>query len=453
MRYHSTSEESLQDMLQVIGVSDVEALFTSIPDGARLQQEMDLPQPHSEMELGRRLEELASRNHSVGTRPSFLGAGAYHHFVPAVVDHLLLRGEFLTAYTPYQAEFSQGTLQAIFEFQTLIAQLTEMDVANASLYDGATALAEGMFMARRVKRRNKIVLSSAIHPHYREVVRTLAQHAQLSIEEVEIDATGRTDKDALRRIMDSDVAAVAVQSPNFFGCVEDLDLLGTVVHESGALFVVNVAEALSLGVLHGPGHFGADIVVGEGQSLGLPISHGGPYLGLMATRDSYLRQMPGRLAGEAYDAEGRRGYALTLSTREQHIRRERATSNICTNQGLCALAATIYMALMGKNGLRDVAQRNLDLASYARKRLGGLAGFSLAFAAPTFNEFVLRLPGDAEAYGRWLASKGILAGLALGRHVPALQDCMLLCFTEMTRKSDVDQLADALEEGKERGVE
>jgi len=440
-------------MLQVIGVADVESLFASLPEGARIRQQLDLPQPLSEMELGRRLQELAARNHPVGERPSFLGAGAYHHFVPAVVDHMLLRGEFLTAYTPYQAEFSQGTLQAIFEFQTLIAQLTEMDVANASLYDGATALAEAMFMARRVNRRSKILLSSGIHPHYREVVRTLAQHAELTISEVGLDASGRTDVDALSEMVDGDVAAVAVQSPNFFGCVEDLEALGGVVHQSGALFVVSVVEALSLGLLHGPGHFGADIVVGEGQSLGLPISHGGPYLGLMATRERYLRQMPGRLAGEAHDAEGRRGYALTLSTREQHIRRERATSNICTNQGLCALAATIYMALMGKTGLREVAQRNLDLATHARARLGGLEGFSLAYSAPTFNEFVLRLPGDAGAYGRWLASQGILGGLPLGPHHPDLSDCMLLCVTEMTQVADVEKLAGALEEAAGGGVQ
>jgi glycine dehydrogenase subunit 1 len=439
-------------MLHVIGVADVESLFASIPEGARVRHGFDLPQPLSEMELGRRLHDLAARNHAVGDRPSFLGAGAYHHFVPAVVDHLLLRGEFLTAYTPYQAEFSQGTLQAIFEFQTLIAQLTEMDVANASLYDGATALAESMLMAQRIKRRGTILLSSGIHPHYREVVRTLAQHAELAIREVGIDASGRTDAEAVGQAADDDVAAVAIQSPNFFGCVEDLEALGGVVQQSGALFVVTVAEALSLGLLAGPGHFGADIVVGEGQSLGLPLSHGGPYLGLMATRERYLRQMPGRLAGEARDSEGRRGYALTLSTREQHIRRERATSNICTNQGLCALAATIYMALMGKTGLREVAQRNLDLAAHARALLGGLDGFSLAYSAPTFNEFVLRLPGDAEAYGRWLASQGILGGLPLGRYYPDLHDCMLFCITEMNGKADVEKLAGALEEGAGGGV-
>jgi glycine dehydrogenase subunit 1 len=330
VRYHPTSDDSLEELLRIIGLPDVEALFRSIPDEARMQGQLEVPGPLSEMELERRLEEMAARNRPAGQGPSFLGAGAYDHYSPAVVDHLLLRGEFLTAYTPYQAEISQGTLQAIFEFQTLIAQLTEMDVANASLYDGATALAEGVFMAQRLKRRGRILLSAGIHPHYREVVHSLGQHSGIRFEEVGLGPDGRTDAARLEQAMGDDVAAVAIQSPNFFGCIEDLPSIEGVAHGSGGLFVVNVVEPISLGLLAGPGRFGADIVVGEGQPFGLPLSYGGPYLGLMATRDRFLRQMPGRLAGEASDAEGRRGYTLTLSTREQHIRRERATSNICT---------------------------------------------------------------------------------------------------------------------------
>ena len=439
-------------MLRAIGVPEVEALFESIPSELRHRAPLRVAGPLSEIDLGRRLRALAAQNRHAGAQPSFLGAGAYDHFTPAIVDHLILRGEFLTSYTPYQAEMSQGTLQAIFEFQTLICQLTEMEVANASLYDGATALAEAAFMAQRLNGRRRILVSAAAHPHHRQHLAALARDVGLTVEQFPRGSDGRSDARALASALGDDVAAVAVQSPNFFGCVEDLERLAAAAHGCGGLFVASVVEPISLGLLAGPGRFGADIVVGEGQSFGLPLSFGGPYLGLMATRERFVRQMPGRLAGEGRDLEGQRGYVLTLATREQHIRRERATSNICTNQGLCALAATIYLSALGRAGMREVARRNLEAAAFARGLLGSLPGCGLPFAAPTFNEFVLRLPGPATAYHRWLAENRLIGGLPLGEHDPALEDCMLLCTTELTRREDIEALARCIEAGGRRGV-
>ena len=447
MRFHTSSEGDLRKLLDEIGVPGVDTLFESMPASLRLDGALDVPGPLSEIELDRKLYALASRNRSSDGAPSFLGAGAYHHYAPAIIDHLILRGEYLTTYTPYQAEISQGSLQAIFEFQTLICQLTEMEVANASMYDGATATAEAVFMAHRISRRRRVLVSGALHPHYAEVLSSLTHNLDLEVETFSRGEDGRSDLNALESALGGDVAAVIVQQPNFLGCVEDLEAAAGLAHGCGALFVTTVTEGLSLGLLAGPGRAGADIVVGEGQSYGLPLSFGGPYLGLMATRSKFVRQMPGRLAGEAHDAAGNRGYVLTLSTREQHIRRERATSNICTNQGLCALAGTIYLATLGRAGLREVAQRNLDAATYARQRLAAIRGCSLPFAAPTFNEFVLRLPGPAAEFRRRIRDAGMIAGLPLGPYDPALEDCMLLCFTEFTRKQDVEALASCLEGG------
>jgi len=452
VRFHTNSDADVAELLRTVEAPDLGSLFDSIPSGLRLGRDLAIDGPLSELELDRRLRRLAESNRHAGRLPSFLGAGAYHHYIPAIIDHLVLRGEFLTSYTPYQAEFSQGTLQAIFEFQTLICQLTEMEVANASLYDGATALGEAVLMANRVTGRKRVLLSAAIHPHYRAVVRTLVRHVGLEVQEVPRAADGRSDLAELERLLGDDVACVAVQSPNFFGCVEAWSDAVERTQRHGALFVGVVAEGVSLGLLAGPGRFGADLVVGEGQSFGLPVQFGGPYVGLMASRERYLRQLPGRLVGEARDAEGRRGYVLTLSTREQHIRRERATSNICTNQGLCALVATIYLAVVGRQGLRAIARRNLDASAYARRRLSEVAGCSLAFTAPTFNEFVLRLPGPAEAYRRWIGEQGVIAGLPLGRYEPGLEDAMLICATELTRRDDIDRLAAAIETGAQRGV-
>jgi glycine dehydrogenase subunit 1 len=447
LRYQTHSDSDLREILAAIGVESTEALFDSIPEDLRLRGDLPIPGPLSEVELDRELRALAARNRHAASGPSFLGAGAYHHYIPAIVDHLIQRGEFLTAYTPYQAEMSQGTLQAIFEFQTLICQLTEMEVANASLYDGATATAEAVFMAQRLQGRSRILISETLHPHYRQVVWSLAANLGLDLTPVPRGGDGRTEAAALAGAAGGDLAAVVVQSPNFFGCIEDLEAAARVARGCGALLIVVVAEGISLGLLAGPGRFGADLVVGEGQSFGLPLSYGGPYLGLMATRERFVRQMPGRLAGEAYDAEGRRGFVLTLSTREQHIRRERATSNICTNQGLCALTAAIYLSTLGRRGLRLVARRNLDAASWARRRLAAVRGCALPFAAPTFHEFVLRLPGPAAAWRRRMAERGILGGLPLGPYDRGLEDCMLICCTELTRRDDVEALARCLEEG------
>src|ERR1043165_4806198 len=360
-------------MLKTVGLNGAEELFASIPAELRLSAPLKTPPAISEMELLAGFEEMAARN-SAARRPSFLGAGAYSHYSPTIVDHLISRSEFFTAYTPYQPEISQGTLQAIFEFQTLVCQLTGMDIANASMYDGSTAMAEAVLMAERVTRRSKVTVSSAIHPQYLEVAHTYVQHAGIELQHATTDEqSGRTLIDAI----DSDTAAVVVQSPNFFGCIEDVTAIAEKARAAGALLVVVVTEAMSFGLLKSPGACGADIVVAEGQSFGVPVSFGGPYVGLFATREKYARQIPGRLVGEAFDKQGRRGFVLTLATREQHIRREKATSNICTNEGLIALAATVYLETMGRKGIQEVAEQCAQKAHYAAREIAKLKGFSL----------------------------------------------------------------------------
>jgi glycine dehydrogenase subunit 1 len=388
------------------------------------------------------LEEMAAKN-TAATKPSFLGAGVYSHFSPTIVDHLIQRSEFFTSYTPYQPEISQGTLQYIFEFQTLICQLTGMEVANASMYDGSTAMAEAYLMAQRVTKRDKIVVATSVHPEYREVARTYTQHGAAEIIEIAFDeGTGRVgDLSAL----DDRAAALVVQSPNFFGCVEDLTSLADAAHAVGALFVVVVTEAISFGLLKSPGACGADIVVGEGQSFGIPMSFGGPHVGLFATQEKYVRQMPGRLCGVAYDKNGNRGFVLTLSTREQHIRREKATSNICTNQGLIALAATIYMETMGKKGLQEVAMQNAQKAAYAKKRIAEIEGFASPFSAPTFNEFVMRGPRPAtDILEKLRTDNGVIGGLALSKYYKGHDNDFLVCVTETSRKESIDDLVTGL---------
>ena len=367
----------------------------------------------SELELLKRFEEMGVRNEAA-RRISFLGGGAYSHYVPTIVDHLISRSEFFTAYTPYQPEISQGTLQAIFEFQTLVCQLTGMDIANASMYDGSTAMAEAVLMAERVTRRTKVIASSAIHPEYLAVAHTYVQHAGIDLQHALYCAeTGTTLPESLSAI-DDQTAAVVVQSPNFFGCIEDIAALADKAHSVGALLIVTVTEAMSFGLLRSPGACGADIVVAEGQSFGVPLSFGGPYVGLFATRDKYARQIPGRLVGEAYDKNGRRGFVLTLATREQHIRREKATSNICTNEGLIALAATIYLETMGRRGVQEAALQCAQKAHYAARELAKLADFSLPYSGPFFNEFVVRAPTEAAPLLEKLArDKGIDGGIAL----------------------------------------
>ena len=444
MRYIPNSPDERADMLKVVGVAKTENLFDSIPEPLRLQRPLQVPEAMSELELLNRFEELASRNQAA-KRISFLGGGAYSHYSPTVVDHLISRSEFFTAYTPYQPEISQGTLQAIFEFQTLVCQLTGMDIANASMYDGSTAMAEAVLMAERVTRRPKVIVSSAIHPQYLEVAHTYVQHAGIDLQQAAFDEnSGQTPVSAFDAI-DDQTAAIVVQSPNFFGCVEDLEALAEKAHANGALLVVTVTEAMSFGLLRSPGACGADIVVAEGQSFGIPVSFGGPYVGLFATRDKYARQIPGRLVGVAYDNNGRRGFVLTLATREQHIRREKATSNICTNEGLIALAATIYLETMGRRGVQEVAQQCAQKAHHAADQIAKIAGFSIPFSAPFFNEFVVRAPGDAAALLEKLANEnGIDGGIALSRFDSSRPNDFLVCVTEINTKAQIDALTAAL---------
>jgi glycine dehydrogenase subunit 1 len=446
LRYIPNSPDERAEMLQQIGATSIEQLFDSIPEPLRLREHLDVPAALSEIELLRKFDGLAARN-KAASRISFLGAGAYSHYIPTVVDHLISRSEFFTAYTPYQPEISQGTLQAIFEFQTLVCQLTGMDIANASMYDGSTAMAEAVLMSERVTKRSKVIVSSAVHPQYLEVAHTYVQHAGIDLQRAQFDqATGQTPSSAFDSI-DNQTAAIVVQSPNFFGCIEDLETLSEKAHANGALLIVAVTEAMSFGLLRSPGACGADIVVAEGQSFGVPLSFGGPYVGLFATRDKYARQIPGRLVGEAYDKKGRRGFVLTLATREQHIRREKATSNICTNEGLIALAATIYLETMGRRGVQEAAKQCAHKAHYAAREIAKLEGFSLPFSAPFFNEFVVRAPGDAGMLLAGLASqKGIDGGIALARFDSNRPNDFLVCVTETNAREQIDALVEGLKE-------
>jgi glycine dehydrogenase subunit 1 len=428
-------------MLAELGLLNMGELFRSIPADVQLGRELNITEPLAEPEVIAAMEEMAARN-TAAAKPSFLGAGVYSHYSPTIVDHLIQRSEFFTSYTPYQPEISQGTLQYIFEFQTLICQLTGMEVANASMYDGSTAMAEAYVMAQRVARRDKIVVATSVHPEYREVARTYTQHGDANIVEIAFDeATGQlADVSAL----DDKTAALVVQSPNFFGCIEDLQKLSEAAHAVGALFIVVVTEAISLGLLKSPGSCGADIVVGEGQSFGIPMGFGGPHVGLFATQDKFVRQMPGRLCGIAYDKNGNRGFTLTLSTREQHIRREKATSNICTNQGLIALAATIYLEAMGKKGLQEVAEQNAQKAAYAKTKIAELDGFSIQFSAPTFNEFVVRGPKPAIEILESVRQNGIIGGLALSKYYNGRDNEFLVCVTETATRDNIDRLVNLL---------
>jgi len=446
VRYIPNSPEERAEMLRRVGLNSAAQLFDSIPKELRLSRDLETPAALSEIELLAGFERLASRNHGAAReRSSFLGAGAYQHYIPTVVDHIVSRSEFFTAYTPYQPEISQGTLQVIFEFQTLVCQLTGMDVANASMYDGSTAMAEAVLMAERVTRRSKVIACGAVHPEYLEVVNTYVQHAGIELVHADFDpGTGQVSS-SLADLLDDKTAAIVVQSPNFFGCIEDVTALAEKAHAAGALLIVAVTESISLGLLKSPGACGADIVVAEGQSFGVPLSFGGPYVGLFATREKYARQIPGRLVGEAYDKQGRRGFVLTLATREQHIRREKATSNICTNEGLIALAATVYLETMGRRGLQEVAHQCAQKTAYAAKRIGELAGFSVPFTGARFNEFVVRAPAPAAELMSQLASKrNITGGLALSRYFADRPNDFLVCVTEINSRADIDALVDAL---------
>jgi glycine dehydrogenase subunit 1 len=442
MRYIGTTPAQRAEMLRTIGVEDVEALLERIPSKARLGRELALPPALAEGELVAHLRALAGENAHADDYVSFLGAGAYDHYVPSVINHILLRSEFFTAYTPYQPEASQGTLRTIFEYQTMICELTGMDVTNASIYDGGSALAEAALMAHGVTERDQIVVSGAVSPLARRVVATYCAGPRLPVKIVPwVD--GVTDLDALRRAVSAETACVMVQYPNFFGTLEDLDAAAAIAHEHGALLVVSV-DPIALAVLRPPGEAGADIVVGEGQGLGNHPTFGGPYLGLFSCRKDLIRQMPGRLVGATVDRDGRRGFVLTLQTREQHIRREKATSNICTNVALVALAATVYLALTGKEGLRKVAGLSTAKAHYAADVLGRVPGVELRFGAPFFKEFALRLPKSPDRVLRALRKRRILGGVALGQFDRQLRDAILVAVTERRTRAEIDAYAEAL---------
>jgi glycine dehydrogenase subunit 1 len=442
MRYIPTTAAQRAEMLRTIGVPDAEALLDRIPPKARLGRELAVPAALAEGELTAHVRGLAERNAHAADHVSFLGAGAYDHYVPSPINHLLLRSEFFTAYTPYQPEASQGTLRSIYEYQTMICELTGMDVTNASIYDGGSALAEAALMAHGVTEREQVVVSGAVSPLARRVVATYCAGPRLPIKTVPW-ADGVTDLDALRRSVSDKTAAVMVQYPNFFGCLEDLDAAARIAHDRGALLVVSV-DPISLAVLRPPGEAGADIVVGEGQGLGNPVMGGGPYLGLFACRKELVRRMPGRLVGATVDTRGRRGFVLTLQTREQHIRREKATSNICTNVALVALGATIYLALMGKQGLQTVASLSTAKAHYAADALGRVPGVSRRFGAPFFKEFALRLPKAPDRVLRALRKRKILGGVPLGQFDRTLRDCLLVAVTETRTRAEIDAYAEAL---------
>jgi glycine dehydrogenase subunit 1 len=437
MRYLPHTEEEITEMLQVVGVDSLEDLFIQVPEDCCCRLRLDLPAALTEWELNAHMDRLAGRTASAAACKNYMGAGSYEHFIPAVVPHLLSRGEFVTAYTPYQPEMSQGTLQGIFEYQTLTARLLGMEVANASMYDGASALAEALLMACRITRKRRVAVSKAVHPHYRRVAGTYFAPTEYAIEEFDFSTDGRSDPDAFSGR--EDLAAVALQSPNFFGCIEDLRVFSEKTHAAGALFITAFTEPLAYGLLKNPGNLGADIACGEGQSLGIPQSFGGPGLGMFAAKMTHVRNMPGRLVGKTTDMDGKRGFVLTLSTREQHIRREKATSNICTNNSLCALSAAMYMAVLGKTGFRNLAQLNLDKSAYLKDRLAQ-SGFSPAFAAPTFNEFTVEAGPDFEHKRRTLMDKGILAGVPLAPYYPALSGHYLFCVTETKTQEDLDAL-------------
>lgn len=444
MPYVANSEEDVRAMLAAIGAGSIEELFASIPAELRLNRPLDIPPALTELELTQHLTRLSALNHSAADRVCFLGGGSYDHFVPAIVDYVGSRGEFYTSYTPYQPEASQGNLQVFFEYQTLIAQLTGMDVSNASLYDGGSAATEAVLMAiHATGRSGRVVVPASVHPEYREILQTYLTNLGVELHTVGTP-DGVVSPADLQAAVDDRTACVLLQHPNFFGCLEDVRAIGRIAHDAGALFVVSV-DPISLGLLQRPGDYDADIVVAEGQSLGTPMSFGGPYLGIMACKEKFVRRMPGRIAGQTVDRRGKRCWVLTLQTREQHIRREKATSNICTNQGLFALRATVYLAAMGPQGMREVAELCLQKANYAADQLTAAGNLSRAFAGPFFKEFVVRdLSGQVERLLTDAELAGYFAGVPLGRWYPELADCFLVTVTEKRTKAEIDALARCL---------
>src|ERR1700733_4888523 len=441
MRYLPKSPGERLEMLKQIGAGSIDDLFSTIPQEYRLQRDLDVPRQMGESEIVDYFRQASLKSASGYT--SFLGAGAYRHYRPVIIDSLVQRGEFLTSYTPYQAEITQGTLQAIFEFQTMICELTGMDIANASMYDGSTGAAESVTMAVRITQRSGVLVARTVHPEYREVMHTYAQHQGLDAEVVGFGDDGRLDLAALERSISGETACVLVQSPNFFGVIEDIPAIAEIVHKKRALLIVSIAEAISLGVVRPPVE--ADIVSMEAQSFGVALSYGGPYCGVIAAKKQYLRHMPGRLVGETVDTQGRRGFVLTLSTREQHIRREKATSNICTNQALVALMATIFLVVYGKEGMRELALHNLAKASYAANQFSSIGGGRLLFAgSPRFNEFVLETPEAPEQLNAQLLKQKIIGGLPLSRWYPELGHATLWCVTELNTREQIDHAASLL---------
>ncbi|HOO56420.1 MAG TPA: aminomethyl-transferring glycine dehydrogenase subunit GcvPA [bacterium] len=441
MPYIPHTDQERQQMLSAAGANSIEDLFSYIPSELA-PSSFDLPPGKSEFEVGLFLKKLSAKN-ATELIP-FVGGGFYDHYIPAAVDAIVSKSEFYTAYTPYQPEISQGTLQAIYEYQTSICRLVDMDVTNASLYDGGTALYEASMMAVRITGRNKIIVSRGVSPIYRVMLASYTKNLHLQLEEIPVN-NGVLDRDVMKDALDESTAAVVMQNPNFFGCVEDISDISEMAHGVGALVICS-AYPIACALIKTPGEMGADIVTGEGQSLGLPLSFGGPYLGFMATRMKYVRKMPGRIVGATVDTEGRRGYVLTLQTREQHIRRDKATSNICSNESLCALAAQAYMSLLGKEGIRDVASVCNEKANYTMKRLSKIPGVKVKFPAPVFNEFTIDLPRDAGEVIGELIEKGFAAGFPLGRYYKGMEKSMLVAITEKRTKEEIGRLAEALEE-------
>ncbi len=448
MRYLPKSPVERKEMLAAIGAKSIDQLFSGIPERFRLREALKIPGPYSEAEVIQYFKERAAENSDGYT--SFLGAGVYNHLRSVVTDAIIQRGEFLTSYTPYQAEITQGTLQAIFEFQTLMCQLTGQEVANASVYDGSTAMTEAVLMSERLTGRQRVLVARSVHPEYREVLKTYAKNSGLRVEEIPCTARGTADAKALQAALKDDVAAVVVQSPNFFGVIESYPSLAELAHASGAMFVVVVTEGVSLGIVKPPAE--ADIVAMEGQSFGLPPSYGGPFAGVIASRDKFVRQMPGRLSGQTTDSEGQRGFVLTLATREQHIRREKATSNICTNQALCALTATVHLTLLGKEGLREMAEQNLSKAQFALSELLKIPGVRRTFDAPFFNEFTVEMPRSVKILNSQLLREKIIGPLALGTAYPELTKHALVCVTETTPRAEIERFAEALRRALERPI-
>ncbi len=442
--YLPHTAEDRQAMLEAIGVKSAEELFGDIPAAVRLNRPLQLPGPMSEMELKAHVQELALQGRDFEESLYFLGAGAYDHYIPSVVKHILSRSEFLTAYTQYQPEISQGYLQVLWEYQSLISLLTDMEMAVTSLYDGATAMAEAAFMACAITGRNEILLSSTVHPHWREVLATYAKDRNIVVRMLDY-AEGVTSWNSLTEQVNRETAAVICQSPNFFGCVEDLKHMAQSAQDQGALLIAAV-NPVSLGVLEAPGRLGADIVVGEGQSMGLPLSFGGPYIGFLATRDKWLRRTPGRIVGQTVDTEGTRGFVLTIQAREQHIRRDKATSNICSNEALCSLAVAVYLTALGKQGLPAVANLCVQKARYAQKAILDVPGFQSVFSRPFFNEFVVRCPLPPADINAELREAGVVAGLDLGKYYPELAGCMLTAVTEKRTREEIELLAGLLKE-------